>query len=622
MPSPEHPNQRRSPWSRRVALPLVAALCLSQAGLAVAQPRSRATWLLGNAGGNWDVRANWWANTVLGKANLPPHNGGAVLWDVWLESVTAGGGRLIGMDLAGATIETLAVLQTHAGFTNELELDTADLTVNKAVLIFSSDGEAYIDLNDRTLTVGGAFGVRIEGSGGKAGLADGRFSTDGTVDANLDVLWKGTILGDVTLKKNLRIGSRGGLVEIVGDTTLAGNLRGSGELLIHEGGELDLLRAQDHSSTLTIKLDDGKLKVPAGKWLINEVDGVIDALDGIIEGSFENFGQVSVARPGKELRINGEGGNWGTIDIWQAGKISFDEFSNSGLIRLHNGQLDVRADWVNCGGCGGLGLIEGSGTIDPGSFHVLTNSGLIRAVPDSGNDTLKIESEVNNEAFGVIEVVADGETRGKLLFDNGFGNEVNASITVNGGTVDIRVGGTTVNKGTITLVGAEDAFVQATGNIDNQGTITGKGKLRARVTKNGTIGENISVIAPGGDEKGVHGRAPDRIGTLTIDGDFEQGSAGELQIELGVAGHDVLAVTGDAELGGRLSVSLLGDFDPEAGAKFDILTANARSGEFATETLPATPSGRSFKVNYLADKVQLEVVCKTLSCIGILDGDE
>ena len=82
------------------------------------------------------------------------------------------------------------------------------------------------------------------------------------------------------------------------------------------------------------------------------------------------------------------------------------------------------------------------------------------------------------------------------------------------------------------------------------------------------------------------------IGTLTITGNYTQGSGASLDIEVAGTGgpgtgHDYIVVQGDATLDGTLNVTT--SFSPGVGASpgqigdsFTILTANAVSGDFAT----------------------------------------
>ena len=110
---------------------------------------------------------------------------------------------------------------------------------------------------------------------------------------------------------------------------------------------------------------------------------------------------------------------------------------------------------------------------------------------------------------------------------------------------------------------------------------------------------NAASISPG-----------DRLGTLTIDGNFNFSNS-SLLIEIGGKAanlSDRLAVTGNAILSGTLNVILAKGFTPKAGDVFDIVTATAVTGDFATTNLPALPNGLSWDIQTLADRVRLTVL--------------
>src|SRR5262249_27000153 len=68
-------------------------------------------------------------------------------------------------------------------------------------------------------------------------------------------------------------------------------------------------------------------------------------------------------------------------------------------------------------------------------------------------------------------------------------------------------------------------------------------------------------------------------GTLTVNGNYTQGTSGRLNIELGGStpgnGYDVLNVAGNATLSGELQADLINGFQLAGGATFDVLRANS-----------------------------------------------
>lgn len=104
-------------------------------------------------------------------------------------------------------------------------------------------------------------------------------------------------------------------------------------------------------------------------------------------------------------------------------------------------------------------------------------------------------------------------------------------------------------------------------------------------------------------------------GTLEVDGhylqEFNVGDsifAGMLGIQVGDANHDLLAVTGDATLGGTLDVSLYDDPTFYLGDTFTFLTAQSINGTFDSTLLPSLPGLLQFDVQYLSDAIDLTVI--------------
>ena len=120
-------------------------------------------------------------------------------------------------------------------------------------------------------------------------------------------------------------------------------------------------------------------------------------------------------------------------------------------------------------------------------------------------------------------------------------------------------------------------------------TINGHGDIYT------TLLQNQARIAPGNS-----------IGTLTVNGNFIQGAAGLLEIEVTNGSSDLLAVTGSAQLGGTLLVKQFGAA-PLDGQVFTILTATSVTGTFANvlDELPGLLSLRP--VVYGANFVQIEI---------------
>jgi len=76
--------------------------------------------------------------------------------------------------------------------------------------------------------------------------------------------------------------------------------------------------------------------------------------------------------------------------------------------------------------------------------------------------------------------------------------------------------------------------------------------------------------------------APGNSSSMTsISGNYAQRSNATLKIELGET-SDQLLVDGNASIDCELNVELLGDFTPDQGDQFPVITAGTRDGEFDT----------------------------------------
>jgi len=189
-----------------------------------------------------------------------------------------------------------------------------------------------------------------------------------------------------------------------------------------------------------------------------------------------------------------------------------------------------------------------------------------------------VEMDVNFVNSGTVEVV-----RGRLVFGKEFTQTSGAVRVMRDGVIEFT---------------RPVRFVGGTIGVDSEMNV-------ARLTNEG------GVLKPG--------QSP---GVFKLVGDFEQLAGGSIEIEL--AGYtpgdeyDVLAVTGDAMLGGKLDIRLLDGFEPQVGDTFNVMTYGSGSGEFARVLQPC---GFEFAVHYNANDVTLQVTGVGVPTPGDLDGD-
>ena len=192
-------------------------------------------------------------------------------------------------------------------------------------------------------------------------------------------------------------------------------------------------------------------------------------------------------------------------------------------------------------------------------------------------------------------------------------------------TADISSGSTLefvnrlhLNGNTLTKTGdgtlmVNSSFNTGGGTIINNGGVTGGG---------GTVGGSLDnvggTVAPGNS-----------AGVLTINGNYTQGSAATLAIEVegtgAGSGHDQLAVNGSASLVGTLDIQTASEFTPGVGEapgvigdSYIIITADSLSGEFSTVNGRHAGSGIFYNLEYNETNVSLGAF---QAQVGDSDGD-
>ena len=127
--------------------------------------------------------------------------------------------------------------------------------------------------------------------------------------------------------------------------------------------------------------------------------------------------------------------------------------------------------------------------------------------------------------------------------------------------------------------------------IFQDGLLTGDGEIASDLL-------NFGEITPGDAES--------RLGTLLIDGDYEQvgeipvlGSGlGILNCTITETGYSELAVTGNATLGGGLIANLSETYDPSTGSTFRLLSSSSVIGQFDVVLMPGLTDGKYMSLAY------------------------
>ncbi|MEN0020587.1 MAG: hypothetical protein AAF747_06875 [Planctomycetota bacterium] len=306
-------------------------------------------------------------------------------------------------------------------------------------------------------------------------------------------------------------------------------------------------------------------------------------------GTWDNSGDITTA-PGATLTIFGSGTqnfnhNAGTLDnqggIATAGEIF--NFNGGDIIgndvRISGGQLNITSSGT--GGFDFSNSVAFSGTLgSQQSVDVIGSPGITStfAAADGSinNGIITLTSTSNNIAQ--IDSVGTVTNNGSILVEPGpgGGREIgvfdfvnNGSVVANANLAYNATNGTFTNAGVLLIADATTTTITGAGTVtfDNAGgRVQGLGTLNL---VSADVFNNDGIFAPG--------RNIDN-GTLTVIGNWEQSSAGELRIGISAAeDSDQLLITGNAQLDGELAVQLRGP-RPSATDEFVILNAATLTG--------------------------------------------
>jgi hypothetical protein len=178
---------------------------------------------------------------------------------------------------------------------------------------------------------------------------------------------------------------------------------------------------------------------------------------------------------------------------------------------------------------------------------VIDNQGTIEEDTNGGVLTVAVPAGFNNA--GTVDI--DGGTLSTVRYEFGLPGQ----LTIGSATDYNQSAGATTVDGTLNA---------ADFNL-NGGTLNGTGTVEADLN-------NAATLSPG-----------DAPGTLSVQGNYVQTSAGTLDAQFGGASQfSQLATSGTAALNGTLNVSLATGYTPDIGDAFKVLTFDSSSGTFAT----------------------------------------
>ena len=298
-------------------------------------------------------------------------------------------------------------------------------------------------------------------------------------------------------------------------------------------------------------------------WVGNSGTGTLEIHDGGAVGSqghgYIGFSAGSVG----EVTVSGQDCAWlmaGNLYIGGNGAAP----GGSGTLRFaENGYVQAAAATVYHTGVVELGPIGATPFfVTPLTFL----GGRIRTTGDItfANDFMLGTGGVLVETFGFNSIFSGVISGSGGLTKTFYLGQPGGTLTLTGNNT--YTGPTTINGiGTLLVNGS----ITSATTVTSAGTLGGSGTVGAVTVNDG------GTVAPGNS-----------VGSLAINGTYNQTSGGKLAIELGGytpgTGHDQLAVSGHAIVGGTLNVSLVNGFRPNVGDTFAIITSSSEAGNFST----------------------------------------
>jgi len=379
-----------------------------------------------------------------------------------------------------------------------------------------------------------------------------------------------------------------------GTTTLAnfGTITGTGGTALQiDSGTLQLINGAD--SLVGNVVDNGLFAINRSEaWTFG---GVISGSGGLrqagngttsLTGADTYTGETTViagslalgpggsisGSSGLDLAAAGAG-----FDISAAGSQTIQDLSGVSGSTINLGTHTLTAGTANsttfAGAISGTGALTktGTGTLILTGANTYTGGTTVGAGTLQGN-TLSLQGNIIDSAALVFDQATTGIYGGLLTGTGSLVKQNNGILILNGnsGAFD---GTTTVNAGTLVV-----------GDVNNPGASLGSaitvgtaGVLAGHGTIVGSVTNPSGVLIPGGT-----------IGTLTLSGNYTQGTAGALVIEVSPTAASKLVVGGTASLAGTLALV----YDPGiyAPRTYTLVQAENITGSFAAVSgqIPST----------------------------------
>jgi uncharacterized repeat protein (TIGR01451 family) len=525
------------------------------------------------------------AGTLTGAGFLSTNNftwsGGTITGSGGTQLNGSGNGSIDGatgaMTLDGRTFNDYGYI-TFSATANPLVLDNNALFAVYGTMVIGSDG---------TISQGGGgtnlFSVAPNGllwkvgSGGTATISAPFANSATTISSQGELM----ISGDGTSTGGFFVDNGAEIAFAASSTILQGSVFGGGTVSFPSGSTtfsgccFSVEETEIYGGTLTMfasgdtngfMFDAGTLGIGTNATFTLNVNGTWAS--GTINGSgtFDVAGTLTIdAANGNTLLSGVELKNDGTVN-YTAG--TPNELMTANALITNNGLFDIQTDQPIAESVIIIGdakapppphkkghsdgaIVTGSSIQNNGTFQKSSGSGTTNVDPAFSNDGTM------NAASGTLD----------------FTTSYNQSS-----------GTTTLGPGNITVA---TTMQLSGGELNGMGTVTGNV-------------QNDATVAPG---TGL------TTCTITVTGNYTQGSGGKLAIDLsGPSAFDALAVGGSTTLDGTLDVALINSYQPANGATFPVHTFATRSGDFSVKNLPTYGAFGSITSNYQPTELDLIAV--------------
>jgi hypothetical protein len=538
-------------------------------------------------------------------------------------TITAGAGSTV--DMGGASITGGTLSTTGNG--------VITVTGNKNSLNSLTNSGTLVVNDNSTLTISGTIN-----NTGTIGLESRGNGTYLTISGSATLTGSG-VLG-MGIGPNYIEGASTGNEVLTNQSTIEGSgFLGNGFLVLNNQGTID---ANTLNETLLVSpssggvTNTGTLEATSGGTLqlignYTNTNGKITAATGSIaslNGASITGGTLSTSGSGVIETLSGGSGatlsgltNSGTFNvsdgttltlagaITNTGQINENSTGSNTFIDI-NGKVTLAGKGTLTMGKGSHNFIQGTGTAP-----VLTNSNTIQGAGNIGDASMGLINSgtiLANAGGLVVDVNSSGFTNsGNITVSSKSSLNIIGPTTTSfstSGTVVIHSGGTlTMSRAKYSQTGA-------------QSTTTVDGKLIASNGINisgGTVFGNMGTLVGNFNLSGTGAISPGdgimKVGELSINGKYAQGSTASALIDLGGTGSgkfDVVNITKAAALNGKLIVDLVNGFTPVAGNSFDIMNYASETGVFSSETLPSI-TGDHWLVTIGATDVLLQLLAGT-----------